>query len=195
MYDKEFKVFLGVVILIGVLYKSNNESVAQQWSTLDGRPIFNRTMSRGRYQEILRVLRFDNAQSRRHHWSRDKLQQIRKVFETRDSYLRDSYTCRPSMTVHEQLVCFRGQCPFKQFISSKQIRNKTLNNLPPLALTYEKCKCTLEKMLDRTQKLIKGQRLFFIWQKIMIILAETSLVIISSLIYRLYENFFTRISH
>ena len=56
MYDEEFKVFLGVVILIGVLYKSNNESVEQQWSTLDGRPIFNRSMSRGRYQQILRFL-------------------------------------------------------------------------------------------------------------------------------------------
>ena len=82
MYDEEFQVFLGVVIVIGVLYKSNNESVEQLWSTLDGRPIFNRTMSRGRYQQILRFLRFDNAQSRRNHWSPDKLQPIRKVFET-----------------------------------------------------------------------------------------------------------------
>ena len=60
--DEEFKVFLSVVILIGV-YKSNNESVAQLWSILDGCPIFNLTMSRGRYQHILRVLRIDNAQS------------------------------------------------------------------------------------------------------------------------------------
>ena len=82
MYDEEFQVFLGVVIVIGVLYKSNNESVEQLWSTLDGRPIFNRTMSRGRYQQILRFLRFDNAQSRRNHWFPDKLQPIRKVFET-----------------------------------------------------------------------------------------------------------------
>ena len=82
MYDEELKVFLGVVILIGVLYKSNNENVEQLWSTLDGRSIFNCTMSRGRYQQILRFLRFDNAQSRRNHWSLDKLQPIRKVFET-----------------------------------------------------------------------------------------------------------------
>ena len=67
MYDEEFKVFLGVAILIGVLYKSNIESVEQLWSTVDGRPIFNRTMSRGRYQQILRFLRFDNAPSRQHH--------------------------------------------------------------------------------------------------------------------------------
>ena len=63
MDDEELKVFLGVIILI-CAYKSNNESVEHLWSTLDGRPIFNRTMSRGRYQQILRFLRFDNAQSR-----------------------------------------------------------------------------------------------------------------------------------
>ena len=45
MDDEEFKVFLGVVILIGAC-KSNNESVAQLCSTLDGRFISNRTMSR-----------------------------------------------------------------------------------------------------------------------------------------------------
>ena len=119
MYDEEIKVFFGVVILIGVSYKSNNESGEQLWSTLDGRPIFDSTVSRGRYQQILHFLRFDNAQSRRHHWSPDKHQPIREVFETWNSYLRDSYTCRPSMTVHEQLVCSKGRCSFKQYISSK----------------------------------------------------------------------------
>ena len=118
MDDEEFKEFLGVVILIGA-YKSNNESIEQLWSTLDGRPIFNCTMSRGRHQPFLRFLRFDNAQSRRHHWSPDKLQPIREVFATWNSYLRDSYICRPSMTVHEQLVCFRKRCLFKQYIPLK----------------------------------------------------------------------------
>ena len=44
MYDEEFKVFLGVVIVIGILYKSNNESVEQLWNILHGRPIFNQTI-------------------------------------------------------------------------------------------------------------------------------------------------------
>ena len=118
MDDEEFKIFPGVVILIGV-YKSNNKSVKQLWSRLDGWPIFNRTISRERYQQILRFLQFDNAQSIQHHRSPDKKQPIREVFETWDFYLRDSYTCRPSMIVHEQLVCVRRRCPFKQYIRSK----------------------------------------------------------------------------
>ena len=122
--DGEFKVFLDVVTLIDV-YKFNNESVAQLWSTFDVQIIYNRAMNRERYQQILRDFRFDKSQSRRHHQSPDKLQPIRKVFETRDSYLRDSYyTCRPIMTVDEELVRFRGRCHFKQYIPSKQVNMK-----------------------------------------------------------------------
>ena len=33
--------------------------------------------------------------------------------------MRDFYTSGPSITVDEQLVCFRGRCPFKQYIPSK----------------------------------------------------------------------------
>ena len=118
MDDEEFKIFLGVIILISV-YKSNNESVVQLWSTLDGQPIFNRNMIRRRYQEILCVLRLDSAQSRHQNWSPDKLQQIREVFETWDSCLGDFYTSGPSMTLDEQLVCIRGRCFFNQYIPSK----------------------------------------------------------------------------
>ena len=78
--QSEFDKFLGVVILIGV-YKSNSENVAQLWSKENGRSIFNKLMSRNRYQQILRVLRFDNANARRSNRSADKFQPIRYVFE------------------------------------------------------------------------------------------------------------------
>ena len=76
-------------------------------------------MSRNRYQQILRVLRFDDANSRRRNRSEDKFQFIRDVFEQRDLNLRDSCTPGPHMTVDEQLVCFRRRCRFRQYISSK----------------------------------------------------------------------------
>ena len=116
--QSEFDKFLGVVILIGV-YKSNSENVAQLWSKEDGRPIFNKLMSRNRYQQILRVLRFDNANARRSIRSAVKFQPIRYVFEEWDHNLRDAYTPGPQMTVDEQLFFFRGRCPFRQYIPSK----------------------------------------------------------------------------
>ena len=70
-------------------------------------------------QEILWVLRLDNAQSRQQNRFPDKLQPIGEVFETWDSCLRDFYTSGLSMTLDEQLVCFRGRCFFKQYFLGK----------------------------------------------------------------------------
>ena len=92
--QSEFDKFLSVLILIGV-YKSNNENVAQLWIKEGGKPIFNKLMSRYRYQQILQVLRFDDANSRRRNRSEDKFQNIRDVFEQLDLNLRDAYTPGP----------------------------------------------------------------------------------------------------
>jgi hypothetical protein len=114
----ELEKFLGALILVGV-YKSKNEDIAQLWSKRDGRPIFNRTMSRNRFQSIMRVLRFDDAEKRRLNRSEDKLEPIRYCFELWNGYLQDAYIPGACMTVDEQLVTFRGRCPFKQYIPSK----------------------------------------------------------------------------
>ena len=116
--QSEFDKFLSVVVLIGV-YKSNNEDVAQLWIKEIGRPIFNKLMSRYRYQQILQVLRFYDTNSLRKNISEDKFQPIRDVFEQWDLNLRDAYTPGPHMTVDERLVCFRGRCSFRQYIPSK----------------------------------------------------------------------------
>ena len=116
---EEIKKFIGLLILIGV-YKSKNEEVSQLWSRTDGRPIFNKIMSRQRFQRILRVLRFDDAASRRRsHGRPDKLQPIKFCFELWNEALREAYVPGESMTVDEQLVTFRGRCPFRQYIPSK----------------------------------------------------------------------------
>ena len=104
------------MILVGV-YKSKNENVAQLWSKEDGRPIFNQIMSRNRCQQILiRVLQCDDANSRRRNRFEDKFQPIRDVFEEWDLNLRDPYNPRLRMTVDEQLMWFRGRCPFRIYI-------------------------------------------------------------------------------
>jgi hypothetical protein len=116
--DTEIKKFLGLLILIGV-YKSENENVSQLWSKLDGRPIFNSIMSRDGFKMILRVLRFDNATERRKNRGEDKLQPIREIFDMWNENLRDAFVPGSCMMVDEQLLTFRGRCPFRQFIPSK----------------------------------------------------------------------------
>lgn len=116
--ESELLKFIGVLILIGV-YKSKNEEISQLWSKKNGRKIFNDIMSRTRFQNILRVIRFDNAAERRKKRSSDKLQPIRECFEMWNDYLQDGYIPSWCMTVDEQLVTFRGRCPFRQYIPSK----------------------------------------------------------------------------
>lgn len=114
----ELKKFIGLLLLIGV-YKSKNETVSELWSIKNGRQIFRDIMSRNRFTSILRVIRFDDAAERRKRRSTDKLEPIRECFELWNSYLQDPYIPNWSMTVDEQLVSFRGKCPFRQYMPSK----------------------------------------------------------------------------
>ena len=76
-------------------------------------------MSANRCQQILkRVLQCDDANSGRRNRSKDKFQPIKDVFEEWDFNLRDPYNPGLHMTVDEQLVWFRGRCPFRQYIPS-----------------------------------------------------------------------------
>jgi len=101
------------------VYKSKNEDICQLWSLENGRPIFNKIMSRQRFQDVLRVVRFDDAEYRRQHRSDDKLEPIRECFDLWVSTLRDGNVPGSTLTVDEELVTFRGRCPFKQYIPSK----------------------------------------------------------------------------
>ena len=116
--DSELKTFMGLSILAGV-YKSRNEAVRQLWSLEDGRPIFNRSMPRNRFQQISWAMRFDDAANRRQRASTDKLEPIRKVFDMWESTLQDAFVPDENVTVDEQLLTYRGRVPFKQYIPSK----------------------------------------------------------------------------
>ena len=74
------KIFLGILYLIGV-FKGKNEPVANLWRKDIGRIIITKSMARNRFQQILRVLRFDDAEARRRIGQRDdKLLPIREGF-------------------------------------------------------------------------------------------------------------------
>lgn len=116
--EEELRCFLGLSILSGV-YKSRNEAVRQLWSKDDGRPIFNKSMPRDRFQQISRALRFDDAAHRRVNQVTDKLAPIRSLFDIWESTLRDAFVPGENVTIDEQLLTFRGRVPFRQYIPSK----------------------------------------------------------------------------
>ncbi|XP_029657042.1 uncharacterized protein LOC115231098 [Octopus sinensis] len=122
------------------VYKSNHQNVTQLSSKEDGSPIFNKIMSRGRFQQLLQVLHFDDASARRKMRIDDELEHIREVFEMWNQNLQDRYVPRSCMTIAEQLASFRGHCPFLVYIPSKPGKYATVKNL-----MAGKCKSTMEK--------------------------------------------------
>ena len=84
-----------------------------------GKSIFCKIVSRNRFQDILRVLQFDDAAAQRSCRSRDKFSPIRNVFEIWNKSLLDAFVPGPNLTVDEQLVTFRGRCLFRQYMPSK----------------------------------------------------------------------------
>ena len=115
---EELLCYIGLLLLAGV-YKARNEPVAQLWSTNSGRPLFSQSMPRTRFTNIARVLRFDDAASRRQRRETDKLAPIRNVFDMWQLTLEDAFVPFENVTCDEQLLTFRGRCPFKQYIPSK----------------------------------------------------------------------------
>ena len=84
-----------------------------------GKPIFCKIISRNRLQNILRVLRFDDAATRQYARSPDKFLPIRNVFEFWNKSLLDAYIPANTLTIDEQLVSFPSCCSFRQYMSSK----------------------------------------------------------------------------
>lgn len=116
--ESELLKVIGVLLLLGS-YRSKNEPIVDLWSEKRGRKIFNLIISRNRFTNILRVLRFDDAERRRNQVKTDKFAPAREVFELWNSYLSEAYTPGWSLTIDEQLVNFYGKCSFKQYIPTK----------------------------------------------------------------------------
>lgn len=113
--------YFGLLLLAGV-YRSYGECVTQLWNERTGRPIFRATMSLKMFKRIHGCIRFDDREERIAIASTsvcDKLAPIRNVYERWNKNLKAVFTPGKNVTVDEQLVPFRGRCPFRQYIPSK----------------------------------------------------------------------------
>ena len=116
---RDLDAFLGILLLCGV-YNMSKVSVRLIWSsTVSHSPIYKAAMSRNRFYNILTVIRFDDKSTRVQRREVDKFAPIRELFDRFTHNCRRMWYPSECVTVDEQLLGFRGRCPFRQYLPSK----------------------------------------------------------------------------
>lgn len=77
------------------------------------------TMSEKRFRFLVRCLRFDDVHDRAVRKQIEKLAPIRDIFTLMVDNFQKYYCPSEYVTIDEQLLAFRGKCPFRQYIPSK----------------------------------------------------------------------------
>ena len=114
----EFKAFVACLLFAG-FSKSQHESLRELWSPDVGRPFLRAAMSLERFLLITKFLRFDDKSTRIQRRERDKMAPISELWDKFMQCCRINYNVGANCTVDEQLVGFRGRCPFRMYIPSK----------------------------------------------------------------------------
>ena len=113
-----------VLALFGLLYfsgvlKTSYLSTSDLWSKQIGMPIFRATMSQKRFEFLINCLRFDDKTTRDERKRDDKFAAIRSLWNEFIENCESNYTPGAYVTIDEQLLSFRGRCPFKVYIPNK----------------------------------------------------------------------------
>ncbi|XP_015429448.1 PREDICTED: piggyBac transposable element-derived protein 3-like [Dufourea novaeangliae] len=116
----EIDAFLGVLLLAG-RFKESCERKRDLWRKNEAfsRPFYAATMSRDRFVDIFKYIRFDDSTTRDTRKANDKLAPLRNITNIFTTNCRESYDASNVGSVDEQLVEFRGRCPFKVYMPDK----------------------------------------------------------------------------
>ena len=111
----------GILLTCGHL-KQNHMDIDVIWSSNYGISIVRCAMGQKRFKDILGALRFDDKTTRSERRAKDKFAAIRELWDQFELSLRRHYSPGPNITIDEQLLPFRGRCPFLQYLPSKPDR-------------------------------------------------------------------------
>ncbi|XP_067630578.1 piggyBac transposable element-derived protein 4-like [Eurosta solidaginis] len=115
----EINEFIGILYMAG-LKKMNHLNLKEMWLQDSTVPdIFRAAMSITRFLFLLRVVRFDDIDSRLQRIETDNLAAFRELFETFNKSCSDCYIPGEYCTIDEMLESFRGRCKFRVYIPSK----------------------------------------------------------------------------
>ena len=118
----ELQMFIGLVILMGIVHKPNINSY---WSRdeLYNTPIISKVMPQDRFKVILRFLHFsDSATCNANDADRDSLHKVRPLRDLIRKQCQKVYGPGRFLSVDESLVLFEGRVHFRQYIKTKRAR-------------------------------------------------------------------------
>ncbi|XP_008178411.1 piggyBac transposable element-derived protein 4-like [Acyrthosiphon pisum] len=116
----EIRAFIGLLYQIGS-FRCSRKNIHQLWDNSKGNGMEScyLTMSEKRFRFLVRCLRFDDVRDRVARKQFDKLAPIRDIFTMMVDNFQKYYCVSEYVTTDEQLLAFRGKCPFRQYIPSK----------------------------------------------------------------------------
>ncbi|XP_046960296.1 piggyBac transposable element-derived protein 4-like [Vanessa cardui] len=115
---EEMRALLGL-LFISAAVKSNHLPTRMLFNTQRSGTIFKACMSAERFNFLIKCLRFDDKQTRDERKFVDKFTHIRELWQKLIDNFQKWYTPGSYITVDEQLVGFRGRCPFRMYIPNK----------------------------------------------------------------------------
>ncbi|XP_022184406.2 piggyBac transposable element-derived protein 4-like [Nilaparvata lugens] len=121
--DVEIRAFLGILFISGAL-GSSRKKTKFIWDNSKGSGVecCYLAMSEKRFHFLMRCLRFDDYRDRQQRREIDRLAPIRELFELIIQNFQTFFTPSEFCTVDEQLIAFRGKCPFRMYMPKKPAR-------------------------------------------------------------------------
>lgn len=109
---------IGLMYMRG-LYGLNNHSINLLFSDKKGLPVFGATMSRMRYEFMMKHLCFDDFETRNERWKHDRFAAIRGLFEKCNEIFGAAVVPEDYISLDETLYPTRNQVNFKQYNPDK----------------------------------------------------------------------------
>lgn len=115
---EEIRALIGILTLTAAM-KDNHLTTDELFDCSYSGNRYVAAMSRDRFDFLIRCLRMDDKSLRPELRATDTFVPIRKVWEIFINHCRSNYIPGPYVTIDEQLLGFRGRCPFRMYIPNK----------------------------------------------------------------------------
>lgn len=115
---EELKALFAVLVL-SAAKKDNHLSAKHMFNVSISGTFYRACMSQNRFTFLLNCIRFDEKETRQERQVNDPFTHIREIWDIFIEICRTSFTPSSYLTIDEQLLGFRGRCPFRMYIPNK----------------------------------------------------------------------------